>query len=593
MKRIPIFYMVLFFTVVIVSQLTAQETFPILLQVNDATTGTVKGSVSNGYLMVDALEAMPLCGAEVHLCTEGFAIRSQYGRNFSALLVNREKAIVKCQPQTVARKAWRTPDSFMVPYDFLAMCLDGMASYNESENVLTVTCPPVQVIGSTIPLASEISTRLASKGCQVQQGAIYHSSAVKIFSAGYTPDCNGNNANFPYLIMTTPVYPGAGLNAYDFPWIYRIEPTEAIVMIGNTPPECIYFSYRSYLINRYYDDGETPERKKLFASLGNTINHTVLNGSPEPSMIFNHPIMVISTACQNTADLVKQAAMVAGFSENDIYLDVVPSCILNMGFNENADTLSILHRVSLIKDENEKETYLGSPPLEILRITPGPSSEFSPLPLVSLIERTTGVTEFELTHEMNELRTAIIDRYTSYGTPMVFPTHDWFPEGLSAIQSRLNVLGEVHDTLYLATDDFRFMKNDLVVVFGVNHTKTGKAVYANVSCYGAEYSNGIGGVTNEMYERTASDYIPGHENSDKFYVWKFARFQFDEQTFVVPPNTNMDFTGIDYGDKTFVAFRAYIDNATGVGPASWETIHDEVIVFRPRKTSEGNSWSTR
>ena len=133
------------------------------------------------------------------------------------------------------------------------------------------------------------------------------------------------------------------------------------------------------------------------------------------------------------------------------------------------------------------------------------------------------------------------------------------------------------------TDTFRFFQDDLIVVFGVNHEKTGKSVYSNVSCYGADYYNGFGGITNFMYECTALEYLPDldPELAGMFYVYKFARTDpGDGATYAVNQDVNHDYTGLDYGAEVFMAYRSYIDLPTTVGTIIGEIVRDQAVLIR-------------
>ena len=55
--------------------------------------------------------------------------------------------------------------------------------------------------------------------------------------------------------------------------MFQLQPDEAIVLIGLTPPPAKYFSYTAYLFIRAYPDGTT---NQLFASLGDAVNNATI-----------------------------------------------------------------------------------------------------------------------------------------------------------------------------------------------------------------------------------------------------------------------------------------------------------------------------
>jgi hypothetical protein len=124
-------------------------------------------------------------------------------------------------------------------------------------------------------------------------------------------------------------------------------------------------------------------------------------------------------------------------------------------------------------------------------------------------------------------------------------------------------------------------------VYGVNHVLIPKSVYNNVSCYGAQYANGFGGITNDMYTGNIGSNFPalsGVADMDKLYVWKFARTQLDANTFAVPQDVNGDLKGINNGDNAFMVFRIYVDPNSPdlIGPEPTEIIFDRAMVLTPK-----------
>lgn len=275
-----------------------------------------------------------------------------------------------------------------------------------------------------------------------------------------------------------------------------------------------------------------------------------------------------------------------GFSPKDIYLDIVPADMMDLGLDAQNDTLSFLHRASVFSDPDQKADYLANPTIEVLRLTPKVRRNSIPLYQQPLRNRETGITETDMDPSlpgvMEDLYAAILERHGSAGQAQRLDTYVWLEEGNQAIADRTNVMGETRDTLYTRTDSFAFNEDDLIVVFGVNHSKTAKSVYSNMSCYGADYFNGFGGITNYVYQGSAREYLPNVDPqlADKFYVWKFARSQLDDTTFVVPQNTNGDYEGINYGDQAFMAFRSYVDLKTLVGVPIDEIVRDQAVVFK-------------
>gem|GEM_PF-441158 len=559
------------------------------VRMNGVVSGQTIACVNrDAGILIDAQAFCAAIGGSYYPFYRNTGLTIQYGKFLSFAAVHFKQgftAAIKCDMLPPAEEVNNT---VMAPLAFLSRAIQGRVDFIKEENLLDIQAENPDKIGAAIPEAKNVAEKLMQEKYIVQQGAINSANPIEFFAAGYTPDCQGNNANFPYLVIQTPPAPGVPF-VWTFPAIINMRPDEAFVIIGKTPPECVYYSYRSYLASRYYIEATPPQRKKVFASMGDTQNCLNIAEGRKNTQVFDRFIMIISTADSKIEQAIRQAARDAGIDDDDIYLDLIPGDVVRFGLDDKADLLTFLHRVSLFQDPQEEDQYLRHPDVEILRVTPGEPVTPDFIPRSALRPRGSGSTEFNLKDGLEQLRQAIIEKYAAAydAVPVQAPVWglEWGLEGLQAIEIGVNTLGEVRDTIYLLSESFVFNQDDFIAVFGVNHTKTHKATYCNVSCYGAEYFNGFGGIADQEYEGTASEYLPDSALADNYYVWKFARGPMDEHTFVVPPDLNKDFTGIDYGAEAKIGFRAYMEPATKVGPSPDEIILDQVIVFRPKQTT--------
>ena len=163
------------------------------------------------------------------------------------------------------------------------------------------------------------------------------------------------------------------------------------------------------------------------------------------------------------------------------------------------------------------------------------------------------------------------------------------PEGLTAYTKDTNAQGDNKDTSYLMTDNFTLNSDeDFIVVYGVNHTLTNKAKYSNAVLYARPMLNGVCSVYDSLFVGTAEEYLGDCEDSDKYYVYKMARSQMDENTRILEystGNTKGKYYGVDNNNPILMAFRAYVDK-TGVGPSYYEIIYDRTIVFHKKIIGE-------
>jgi hypothetical protein len=578
---------------------TSRNTNSIKGETNDSVlyaTISVNGDTSDHLLsfvirdlnvLVNAQTFCNAVGGQYFSLGQNYGLMVQYGKIISFALNHYQKGFAALEMVEMDPPAEAVNDTIMAPLNFLAQAIDGTVDFGEADRHLEVTVPAPIEIGDIIPEAKTLADALSQQNYIIQQGAINLVNAIELYIAGYQADCNGNNANYPYLMVQTPPCPEVAYVSM-IPMFFTMRPDEAFVLIGRTPPECTYYSYRSYLYNRYFDDA-SPKRTKIYASLGDTQSlYNMSEGRNVPDS-FNRFFMLISAADKNITDTIQNAAMALGINKDDIYVDVIPGNTLQMGLDEKADFFNFFHRAVLFNDPAEEDEYTNNPPLEFLRITPSKPVSHDYLAVPELRPRGTGSTEFHLQGGLEQLRQQIINRYIADYDTTNLSSYQWIPEGYEAIETRFNARGETRDALYLRTPAFQFQEDDIIVAFGVNHARTGKAVYCNVGIYGVLAKNGLGGVNNLEFQGTAQGFLADSMLADSFYVWKFARTAVDAQTFVIPPDSNHDYSGIDYGALAVMVFRSYVEPATKVGPAASEIIMDQAILFRPKSAAVGEN----
>lgn len=579
--------------IIFLTTLHAQDTivFKSLIEINGVQQAdSIICVQQDGNYSADVKHLMEAVGGEFYpfanmFNAHGFA--TQYGKIISYSRDNFDTGFYKSIPIDMlppARKIQYNSTLIQIaPVNFLSKAIGDTIYFDDASMMLRVICDPPDTIGSIIPDAAILAKSLQQNGYYVRQAGINLTNAITLCNAGYTIDCQGNNAGFPYLIINMP--PSSAFDTlYNLTPLVSIRNDEAIIAIGKTPPECKYYSYRSYLISRFYSI-PIMTRKKIYASLGDALNCYTMNESVPLSEMFERDFAIISAADSSIAYKAKQLIRDnTSIPEGDIYFDVIPSDIYRFGFSPIDDWGNFVHRVSIFKNDSAGTAYINNPTLEILRVTPEIPNTPVYLPIPPLRSRISGNTEFYLNDDFEYFEHSLYNEYISdYEISFLDPSV-WLMEGYQAIQEMTNVLGEVRDALYIRTESFNFNEDDIIVVYGVNHTKTGKAVYTNVSCYRDSLFAGFGGIKNDQYEKTARPYFADTTTADYFYTYKFARNPIvnDTNVFLVPQDTAGNMTGINYGDRSFFGFRAYIDTTTLVGPSPEEVIFCRAMLLRPK-----------
>ncbi|MBI5589250.1 MAG: hypothetical protein HY881_02085 [Deltaproteobacteria bacterium] len=397
--------------------------------------------------------------------------------------------------------------------------------------------------------------------------------------------CNGamktgfaNNAGGNYLAITNIIQ---GKNV---PSEYQLQPNDAIVIIGRTPPPVAYFSYRSYLYKRQYDGELAP--RTLFASLGDMLNNLVIktegtaDGNP-----YSQDVIVVSTADKGVDTRVRASAQAAGFSPDIINTDVIPSSVVKLGKGRDSDTFAFLNRLTVPADEQELTDYMQNPGVTVLYLSQKSSAPpLDPFPTPPLRVRGNGITEADLIPPLEALRKAILDNYSGFKATE-FTTKVWITEWLDGIQRKKNVLAETRDTIYLRTTADFWLADDpdeFLIIYGVNHQAFGKATYSSFSVYQKEKDLGVKGLNSPDFAKHSIGIIPQGKYAPYLYAIKVARncgddpqcIQIEFPEYLQPCNE------VDLDRELFVGFRAYLEPATAVGPNPAELLYDQVIKFK-------------
>ena len=443
-----------------------------------------------------------------------------------------------------------------------------------------------------------LKAALEAEGFLVQKGKFKVVDLFGMYDAGLVPSCFGNNPAAPYLLPLVPLGPGQTPENLpipnpitDYPLVsedkglymeYFLRPDEAIVLVGKTPPEVKYFGLRSYLVRRYSpaDNGY----KYIFASLGDTANNftTATVDSADP---YQQPVMFISTADAGIDRRIRAAASAAGYAPGIINTDVMPAPMIKLGSTGTPDSFLMLQRAALFADPLAQQAYYANPGMTVFRITPKSATNLEPFAVPELRIKGTGHTnELDLLETEEELGRAILARY-DYLSPRDLQTSVAFEAGYDAIQRNTNALGDNRDTIYLRSDNFflRERPDDFVIVYGANHAATGKATYSNFGVYGRIALNGVGSVDNTVFP-TAEEFLLGNPLARYFYVYKIARHcDSNESLPCLAIPTGPGAAGIPVTQPAFLAFRAYVEPSTKVGPAYEEVLYDRAIKFNPHQ----------
>ena len=485
------------------------------------------------------------------------------------------------------------------------------------------------------PDPKALASLLEADSFYVQQGVYRELDTVKEASAGRLLSCFGNNAGSAYIVFSMPaapdqdtslgsqelgwpdeiaaIYddpqiPNAPANPYFAPggWEYKLRQDEVIVLITPLPGACKYYSFINYLMFTAQKPGKVYEGRKaffsvgdeesglycpIFGSIGNSVN--ILNIRHTGDSIFDTQAVIVIGANRDAVDRVVKHLQAAGYDEGAINIMPIPAGTYNMGLQKGADTFSFLQRVSQAEDKAAYRDYLDniSERAVLYRVTPVEEMPENPYENETVIPRGNGVHETAAltgaTEKLEAIREALIAEYGDEYDYEELDSDIAVPEGLTAYYNEFNAKGDNRDAMYLMTPDFTLDSDeDFVVVYGVNHSMTGKALYSNAVLYARPMLNGVTSIYDSMFEGSAKPYLGEDcEDADQYYVYKMARTELDDYTALIEYSTGNEkgqYYGVDNGAPVLMAFRAYLDG-TGTGASYYEVIYDRTIVFHKKQ----------
>ena len=429
-----------------------------------------------------------------------------------------------------------------------------------------------------------------------------HVDLIKLYEAGKLANAAGNNAGAPYkgLFGAAPAnlemkdikqLSGAQEKVdnllYSIPGLiqgWQLNPDDAVVLVTKTPPECTYFSYVGFIFNKYYE--KEKQRKWVWTSFNDPLNNLTIKTSGTPDGAkgnpFNQETIIIITADKGIDQRIRNVALSAGYSESIINTYIVPSSMVKLGTGPEFDTIVVGQRMALFADEKAGQEYVNTVTIGV-KVTPKSAVKLDPFPAPKLRVRGTGNTEIDFQPALEELRKAILAKHSGLAAKEL-NTYVWLSESYDAVQTETYVAGESRDTVYLRSDTLTLGNDpdEFAIVYGVNHAATGKATYANCNFYGEAGWNGVTGIYNTEYARSAEPYLPGNPLAKYLYVCKFARSCGSDKTCIAVP-TGPKAHGVGLDEPAFIGFRAYMEPATRVGPINTELLYDRVIKFNARQ----------
>jgi hypothetical protein len=476
-------------------------------------------------------------------------------------------------------------------------------------------------------------SKIEKAGFSYQEGLFTYYDLIKhVCEDGYFSAMGNNPWPNAYFVLQMP-NPDDYKLPYDMVWQMRQD--EAMVLIGQTPPTVRYFGIQSWAnMGSASSPGNavTDNRALIGAAFGDSVNNlTIRTTSSDP---FNRPFVYIITGNQQTERLVRKAVLAAGYPDAIINVERLSTVIAPLGYGPSGSILLTAQRFAVPSDKNLFEDYVrrsidddrSNDPFQVFRVSPKKELVSDPYSAPTLRVRGTGQTEMDLYPAVKSLGKAIIDMEAQGKLSKELGVHFWqdvmktgqtviVDEPWPSLQNGQFSYQITRDAIYWTTYPcFKLREgvDEYVIVYGVNHHKTGKAAYTSFSAYvepvfGTGREIGLGTVSDPDFDAvgkpgdSARRYLqpddPAYKYADRLYAWKIARHCYGEPYCLevgVPkdidgepynndctPQIDLDIDPPSRASDVFVAFRNYMEPATAAAADSNELVWDRATYFGP------------
>jgi len=476
---------------------------------------------------------------------------------------------------------------------------------------------------SALDKVDALKDSLAKAGFGLTPGEFVAHDLVQETCTGKIPQAGTNPWPSVTFFLQLPTHPG--VTPMPVPGYWQLGEDEAIVLVGQTPPPALFFSYEVFAISV---PGITNSRG---LAVGNSVNIRTINTiGPDK---YNRPVVVIITGHREAERRVRAAVLKAGYPDAMINVAPISPVIAPLGAGDNGSWFAFAHRIAASLDRETLETYARNSPYAVFRVKPNEPLAPDPEPVPVLRVRGTGHTEMALYPSLKLLRQAILDSYPSMTAEELdtkITQTNQPPDGHEAIAEKPYVAlqrgrdawGASRDNASLTSyPNFRLRDGveEFAIVYGANHQATGKASYTSFTPYvdkdrwfgltdGTITSNNYdaGGNPGDSARRFLCPDDPSTcpEDVRYLYAWKVARHCNGEDFCLElktefsdlndqPYQCNLyDWYNFKEGqpligpfdlDKADINFtwRVYVEPATNVGPDDNELLYDRAIYFGP------------
>lgn len=339
---------------------------------------------------------------------------------------------------------------------------------------------------------------------------------------------------------------------------YRLRPDEAIVWTGPPPPEAAYAAFLPQVSARAAVD---ESRYRVQGALGPPLS---LASDAER-------ITVIVAPDRAVDDRIRKLLFSSGFEPQTVYSAPFSTSLARLGLEPLADTFVSMVQVLDPVDPTALDAWFADPSIDVMRVTPETPAAAPeiPWPYQPIAARGTDTDESSLEGALDLLGLAL---YQHFQAPLSAPgevSARW--RDPVACLSNLDCDDSWPTRLRYESETFTLESSTVMLVYGVNHTKTGKSAASSVSMVSLRSDTGTALFDHKQLAGSASQILPAHPDIDKLYSVVFAR---DCAPIVGLPCVDVPETcpGPGPDREMFLQFDDWLEPATGAAPHEEELL---------------------
>jgi len=421
----------------------------------------------------------------------------------------------------------------------------------------------------------------------------------------------GNNPAAPYVIATVPPWKDEFVDpAFANTWsqskdgfndIYRLDPHEAIVIMGQLPPPGAFFSEQTWIFSRQgaYDPKNpryqdvtnsrlhdftsvffkqlSQNRALTFASLSNPNNNVVIEKQSGAS--YGQMRYFVITPDKHMDQAVRNMLADLAIPAQEIFTEAIPSD-MKVGLSEASDDFTTFIRYAHPDDGGQPGTpsyaWRTNPPLVVLRIREkAPQQAPETYPPVAY-ENRTAVDEHNLKEDLSSLMAAVSRKW---GQPCTntdcsdraenfidLQRDPIWMVGSLCLSFMENCIGDNWDATYHIHPPLPIDNDEIYAVAGTLGTKTGNATYVSLGMNQIPMIKGVLDISDKELEGSANEYSTEVNNTDKLYLYYVSRNCSGLEQ--LTKGRCLELSMIPQGSRVAFVQRNYIKPGTQRGPDS-------------------------